>query len=154
MGIIRRVGIAAVAAAVVGVSGAPQAFAADGPPRWPTQTCTVDKGMPHFRTPQAAMVYLAAAWNCHDLTALRHVTTPASRVELQWMTREALDLTLSSCRVDGLPGHHFYSCEFVHHYPKGVPHDDAGPDGLGRAYVQAFPADAPGWYAHEHIGCG
>jgi hypothetical protein len=157
MGIRLRVGRAAAVAALVtaSVAGmAPAAQATSAAPVWPRQVCQVNAGQVHFRTPEAAMRYLAKAWNCNDVAALRHVTTPGSRAELLEMKHEAVNMTLDRCTREGSGDYQTYYCEFTHHYPKGVAHDDPGPDGLGRAYIFVFPARAPGWYAHEHIGCG
>src|ERR1043165_3754950 len=50
-----------------------------------------------FATPEAAMRYLAAAYNARDLTALKRVTTPDARRELDDMRAQAVDLRLASC---------------------------------------------------------
>src|SRR5690348_12791216 len=44
---------------------------------------------PHFDTPEAAMRYLATAWNAMDMTSLKHVTDPNARQLLIDMYREA-----------------------------------------------------------------
>jgi hypothetical protein len=103
-------------------------------------------GPPHFATPEAAMVYLAAAWNRGDLTALNHVTNPAARAQLNAMHGEAVNLRLLSCtkRVQG-----DYDCEFAHDYPNG-----SGPAGAGRAEFLVGPASTPGWYMTVYESCG
>src|SRR4051794_35545636 len=104
MGIRLRVGRAAVVAvlAVAPVAVmAPAAEAVTGTPSWPKQVCHVNTGPVHFRTPQGAMRYLAKAWNCNDVAALRHVTTPGSRAELLAMKHEAVNLSLDRCTSQG-----------------------------------------------------
>src|SRR3954470_9303964 len=71
---------------------------------------------PHFRTPQAAMRYLARAWNRHDLASLRHVTDPMARDALEAMRSEAVNLRLSYC-VKQKAGD--YECYFKHDFPVG-----------------------------------
>ena len=115
-------------------------------PAWPKKRCTVDNGPVHFRTPEATMRYLAAAWNCADIHALRHVTTADSRGQLQWMQREAKNLKLVSCTAYGLSGHHSFSCNFTHDYPRGVGHDNPTATGKGQAWLTVRPARRPGWY--------
>ncbi|MCU1678773.1 MAG: hypothetical protein JWM93_3531 [Frankiales bacterium] len=123
-------------------------------PSWPKQSCTVDRGPVHFRTAAASMRYLARAYNCADITALRRVTTPDTRNMLRWMTIEAVNMRLGSCTLAGSPGWHYYDCTFTHDYPTGVPHDDADADGNGQAFLVARPATRPGWYAGAFAGCG
>ena len=109
---------------------------------------------PHFDTPEAAMRYLAAAWNAHDLTAERHVTDPDARVMLDDMRSEAVKLRFDRCerRDDG--GHDLgdYTCYFAHDYPPNTSTTMAG--GVGQAIVLVGPADTPGWYMTYFRGCG
>lgn len=100
----------------------------------------------HFGTPQAAMTYLATAWNRNDLAALCQVTNPNSRMLLNDMHQEALNLRLKKCeRMDvGL-----YACTFTHDYPK---HMHA--KGTGRTWLEVAAADNPGWYLLDYVGCG
>ena len=150
MGTSRRMGIASVAATITFLPAlllpASASAATDGPPTW-RQRCTVDAGPVHFRTPETAMRYLAAAWNCRDSRALAHVTDPDARGQLQWMTTEAVNLQFVSCTDYGSPGRHVYGCEFTHDYPKGVPHETPTPGGKGHASLVIKPARNPGWYA-------
>src|SRR5262249_14340726 len=53
---------------------------------------TIDDSVQHFDTPEAAMRYLAAAWNADDQVALRHVTDPSARDQLDGMHAEAANL--------------------------------------------------------------
>ena len=100
----------------------------------------------HFDTPEAAMTYLAAAWNRNDLAALCPVTNPNSRFLLNDMHREAVNLRLKNCQqIDvGL-----YQCSFVHDYPK---HMHA--KGHGETWLEVAAADNPGWYLLDYVGCG
>jgi hypothetical protein len=100
----------------------------------------------HFATPQAAMTYLAAAWNRNDLAALCQVTNPNSRMLLNNMHQEALNLRLKKCeRMDvGL-----YACTFTHDYPKHM-----RAKGTGRTWLEVAAADNPGWYLLDYVGCG
>src|SRR5215472_1694666 len=70
---------------------------------------------PHFRTPQAAMRYLAAAYNHHDAAALHEVTTPRSYRELKAMRSQAVNLRLDSCVRN--KGRGDYTCTLTHDYP-------------------------------------
>jgi hypothetical protein len=151
---IIKLGTAAAAAAMtVLVGGAHASALTNTAPTWPKQICSVDKGMVHFRTPEAAMKYLAAAWNCHDVSALRHVTNPDARASLLYMNAEAKNLRFVRCTDYGRPGRHAYGCTFTHDYPASVAHDNPSPDGRGQAYLDVRPARAPGFYATV-VGCG
>ena len=52
---------------------------------------------PHFTTPQAAMTYLAAAYNSDDATAMHAVTDAQAFTSLQAMRLLEVDLQLVSC---------------------------------------------------------
>jgi hypothetical protein len=101
---------------------------------------------PHFNTPDAAMTYLASAWNRDDLDELCQVTNPNARLLLLDMHREATNLRLQRCDRDGV-GH--YSCIFDHDYPKKM-----HKKGVGHTLVDVQSADAPGWYMTIYEGCG
>src|SRR4051812_16507594 len=62
-----------------------------------TTSITMVDGKPHFDTPEAAMTYLAAAWNAHDTVALKQVTDPSARDELDAMHEVAVNLQLDRC---------------------------------------------------------
>lgn len=98
---------------------------------------------PYFRTPEAAMRYLATAYNRHDTANLRHVTTPHARRHLEEMRPVATDLRLVSC-TRWANGQH--ECVFTHAYP-----DKAG---LGKAWLVASPAARRGWFMTKLEGCG
>ena len=100
----------------------------------------------HFDSPEAAMTYLAAAWNRDDLAALCQVTNPNARFELDQMHREAVNLRLKECGKVQIGQ---YSCTFIHDYPKHV-----HKKGTGRAWFDVGAADNPGWYMTVYEGCG
>jgi hypothetical protein len=103
---------------------------------------------PHFATPEAAMRYLASAWNRRDMTALKHVTDPAARQLLVDMYREAANLRLDHCTFTKARGD--YECYFNHGFPKG--YKSQGP--VGHAELTVGPADRPGWYMTYFVSCG
>jgi hypothetical protein len=58
---------------------------------------------PHFDTPQAAMAYLASAYNSDNTTALHAVTEPRAFRALMGMRSEAVNLRLTRCTLIGCP---------------------------------------------------
>ena len=119
--------------------------AADAPS--PTiQVESSDQAGPYFSTPQAAMRYLAAAWNRHDNVALRHVTTPEGRNALEAMRSEAVNLRLRACTKNPAGD---YTCVFDHDYPASM-----HKRGHGIATFIAGPARLHGWYMTYFEGCG
>jgi hypothetical protein len=100
-----------------------------------------------FRTPEAAMRYLAAAYTNHDLKALKHVTTPDARSALEDMRGMASDLHLVSC--DWRAEFGTYSCRFSHHFPTA----DAASVSDGVAWFDVAPAARPGWYMTVMESC-
>ena len=111
-----------------------------------TTSIELVNGKPHFATPEAAMTYLAAAWNANDLVSLKHVTNPAARDELDAMHAHAVDLKLAHC--DEREGLGDYTCTFSHDFPPGVENRDNG-----EAVFIAGPADTPGWYMTVFESC-
>jgi len=111
-----------------------------------TPTPTESPAKPHFDTPEAAMNYLAAAWNNNDLVSLGHVTNPAARSELNAMHSEATNLRLTNCvrRPQG-----DYECFFAHDYPAAL-----HATGTGKAVFLVGPALTPGWYMTVFESCG
>jgi hypothetical protein len=101
---------------------------------------------PYFATPQAAMRYLAAAWNRHDKVALWHVTTPDGRDALEEMRSEAVNLRLRNCTKNPAGD---YTCVFDHDYPLSM-----HKLGHGTATFVAGPAREHGWYMTVFVGCG
>jgi hypothetical protein len=110
------------------------------------QPCPVKTPSPHFATPEAAMRYLARAWNHRDLDALCHVTDPEERRMLLAMHSEAVHLQLRRCWDEGVGA---VGCSFAHDYPRRL-HRHGG----GHAYLEARVARTPGWYATGVVGCG
>jgi hypothetical protein len=102
---------------------------------------------PHFDTPQAAMTYLAAAYNSDDTTALQAVTGAEAFTSLQDMRASDLDLQLVSCwpRRTG-----DYVCSVRYNTSASSPHP-----GTSRvAMLIAAPALDPGWYMYQFLsGC-
>jgi hypothetical protein len=111
-----------------------------------TPSTTTSIVRPHFGTPQAAMRYLAAAYNRRDVAGLHYVTNPSSFKALMAMRSEAVDLQLKSCTRTG---HGDYNCVFRHRYPKRM-HDS----GYGESDFIAAPAINPGWYMYLFEDCG
>ena len=93
----------------------------------------------HFATPEAAMRYLAAAYNRNDLAALKHVTTPEARNNLLFMRPNADNLQLVGCTANA--GRGDFLCGFTHGFPAVTHHA-----GTGHAHFTAAPADKVGWY--------
>jgi hypothetical protein len=104
----------------------------------PTPTTPAPRQL-HFATPEAAMQYLASAYNRNDLAALKHVTTPEARNNLLFMRPNADNLRLVGCTRNAARGD--YLCGFTHGFPAAT-HQA----GTGRAHFTAAPADKVGWY--------
>jgi hypothetical protein len=149
-GLARRVALVlaapAAAVAVITAAAAPAASAAQRPAAEQPAAAAHYAG-PHFRTPQAAMRYLAAAYNRHDTTALHHVTTPASYQELTAMRSGAVNLKLVKCVANKARGD--YTCIFSHDYPPKL-----HKKGHGSSNVLVAPALNPGWYMYALLDCG
>jgi len=139
----RTATVAALAALTITTVTGTSAYAASpGAPAWPTRTCVVDSGAVHFRTPEAAMRYLAKAWNCRDLAAVRHLTNPDSRNQMLAMATPTSRLSFSSCERFGTPGWRTWECTFDDVYPAGTTDTE-------RELHQIFtvkPARGPGFY--------
>jgi hypothetical protein len=108
-------------------------------PTVPTQPKVDPPRTLRFATPEGAMRYLAAAYNRHDVTALKHVTNPVARQSLDAMRAMAENLRLVGCERNAERGD--YLCEFTHDYPAS-----AHLKGRGSAHFTAAPADRVGWY--------
>lgn len=120
----------------------------------PTGTPTVSAApawtpdpVPSFGTPEAAMRYLADAWNRLDLEALMHVTDPSAREELNAMHREATDLRLHRCLRQEAGD---YLCTFTHGFPPGYQHRGT----VGTAGFRVGPVRRSGWYMTVYEYCG
>ena len=109
-------------------------------------SCPAGSPSVHFDTPQAAMGYLAHAWNVRDYAALCTVTNPAARYLLVNMHREAVNLRLHACEKNGVGS---YVCTFFHDYPARM-----HKSGHGRTWLDVAAAEKPGWYMTVYEGCG
>ena len=112
---------------------------------------------PHFTTPDAAMRYLVAAYNLHDLKAEMHVTTPDSRAALENERQWVNTFSFHSCTVN--PGGGDYSCQFdmvskVKTTDQGTDSFGADVQQMGEITVLVAPAQRPGWYMYYNEGCG
>jgi hypothetical protein len=114
---------------------------------------------PHFATPDAAMRYLVAAYNRHDIASEMHVTTPDSRAALETERQWVNTFSFHSCTVN--PGGGDYSCQFdMVSKVKKATNDDFNPFGddvvenMGEITVLVAPAQRPGWYMYFNEGCG
>jgi hypothetical protein len=118
----------------------------------PTAVATPGAKRPHFATPEAAMRYLATAWNANDLTSLKHVTQGTARMLLLGMHHEAVNLRLDNCDLRA-GGKGDYLCHFTHDYPASVPASQR--QGThGTAEFIAAPSSSVGWYMFAYEGCG
>jgi hypothetical protein len=104
---------------------------------------------PHFTTPQAAMIYLAASYNSGNTTAMHTVTTPQAFTALLAMRSSDVNFQLESCtaRAQG-----DYVCDFRYAYT----HNTASGQTSDTRYAMAIVAPAlnPGWYMYKFIfGC-
>jgi hypothetical protein len=102
------------------------------------------RGTPWFKTPQAAMRYLATAYGNRDDKALAQVTTPDARRELIAMRGYAPALWLKACTK--LPAGD-YDCTFGHSVQKTGKRD-------GYARFRVGPAIRHGWYMTVLEDCG
>src|SRR5260370_15893031 len=116
-------------------------------PAPPTSQSALASGYagPHFDTPQAAMTYLAAAYNSDDITALHHVTEPRAFRLLMAMRSGAVNLRLTHCTPNPRGD---YTCYFRHDFPASE-HQS----GHGQAVFIAAPALNPGWYMYQFQSC-
>ena len=114
-------------------------------PSAPTRAETA--ASPHFSTPQAAMTYLASAWNRNDLTQLGYVTDPQARAALADMHSDATNLRLHDCTARSVGD---YICNFDHDFlPGTAPSSGAA----GQAVFLVAPATTPGWYMTVFESC-
>jgi hypothetical protein len=124
---------------------APPAPATPAPSTSTVPATTAGYTGPHFPTPQAAMTYLAAAYNSDDTAALHAVTNAQSFASLQSMRSTDVGLRLTSCRATG---HGDDECTFRYTYV------GEGQHAARNAMVTAAPALNPGWYMYRFIeGC-
>jgi hypothetical protein len=126
--------------------------------------------VPHFDTPDAAMRYLVAAYNAHDLTAEKHVTTPDARTQLESERQWVNTFSFDNCQVDGTQGDYVCVFDMASMVPTpsasaaadtatdGTATDSTGSTGaateMGEITVIVAPALRPGWYMYASEGCG
>lgn len=118
------------------------------------QTCSAS-GAPHFDTPEAAMSYLASAWNSNDVREIDYVTDPAGRAQMDSMASLMVNLQFKSCTENPAVGD--YTCYFTHDIARSststtYPNPMNYPP--GEAVFTVAPAEAPGWYLTEVLHCG
>jgi hypothetical protein len=111
-------------------------------------------GTPHFSTPDAAMAYLAAAWNSGNVQEIDYVTDPAGRNQMNSMAAQMVNLQFKSCTENPAGD---YTCYFMHDIAQNVtgttyPNPDGYPP--GEAVFTVAPAATPGWYLTEVEHCG
>ena len=111
-------------------------------------------GAPHFATPDAAMTYLAAAWNDSDVRRIDYVTDPNGRTEMNAMAAQMVNLRFDHCAANPAGD---YTCFFRHDItPSTSPTTYPNPAGYppGEAVFTVAPAAGPGWYLTQVIHCG
>jgi predicted lipid-binding transport protein (Tim44 family) len=141
---------AAQQAAATGTPAAAPAATPTSPaatPTSPAQPSTAAPGntRPHFDTPQAAMIYLAHAYNTWDVTALHNVTEPRAFARLVDMRSDAFNLRLKYCTANPRGD---FTCYFRHDFPVSE-----HKTGYGQAVFIAAPALTPGWYMYQFQSC-
>lgn len=117
------------------------------------QVCSA-AGAPHFESPQAAMVYLASAWNSGDVQKIDYVTDPNGRRQMDAMAAQMADLRFESCTQNPNGD---YTCYFSHAIaPSTSPTTYPNPAGYppGEAVFTVAPATGPGWYLTYVVHCG
>jgi hypothetical protein len=111
-------------------------------------------GAPHFDTPEAAMTYLASAWNAGNVQEIDYVTDPAGRQQMDSMASLMMNLQFRYCTRNPAGD---YTCYFMHDiaassssttYPNPANYPP------GEAVFTVAPAATPGWYLTNVIHCG
>lgn len=134
--------------------GAPCSLTRTGTSQVPVAQVCSATGAPHFDTPQAAMAYLANAWNAGNVEQIDYVTDPTGREQLDSMANMLVNLRFERCAAN--PGGD-YTCFFSHDIvPSSSPTTYPNPMNYppGEAVFTAAPAATPGWYLTEVIHCG
>jgi len=126
-------------------SAAPPSAPSSAPSSESGSTTPTPKPALHFATPEAAMRYLAAAYNRNDLPALKKVTNEPARAALVELRKEATNLQLTGCSRQPRGD---YVCSFRHDFPA---HRHRA--GHGQAAFLAAPANKPGWYMTVLLDC-
>jgi hypothetical protein len=117
---------------------------------------------PHFATPDAAMRYLVAAYNAHDLRSEMHVTTPDARTQLETERQWVNTFSFNNCQVDGTQGDYICQFDMASMVATASPGtgtaagntSSATATAMGEITVLVAPADRPGWYMYGNMGCG
>ncbi|HEY2213979.1 MAG TPA: hypothetical protein VGH31_02895, partial [Acidimicrobiales bacterium] len=65
----------------------------------PVGTVCAATGTPHFASPNAAMTYLANAWNTGNVQEVDYVTDPAGRDQMNSMAAQMVNLQFKSCTL-------------------------------------------------------
>jgi hypothetical protein len=120
----------------------------------PVNEVCSSSGAPHFETPDAAMTYLASAWNSNNVRELDYVTNPAGRAQMNSMAALMVNLQFKSCTENPAGD---YTCYFNHDIaPSTSPTTYPNPAGFppGEAVFTVAPAIGPGWYLTNVIHCG
>jgi hypothetical protein len=151
--------VATTATTPPSASASPSASAPPSVKASPSASTPPSSSAPHFTTPDAAMRYLVAAYNSHNIAAEMHVTTPDSRAALETERQWVNTFSFHSCTLN--PGGGDYSCQFdMVSKVKTTTSDDFNPFGqdvvenMGEITVLVAPAQRPGWYMYFNEGCG
>lgn len=122
-----------------------------------TTMATKTVPVPHFTTPDAAMRYLAAAYNSGNEAAIRHVTTPDSRGQFESERQWVKTFRFRDCTANGAPAWD-YTCvlDIVANAPGVSPNIDAttGAVVMDEVALLVAPAARTGYYLEANQGCG
>jgi hypothetical protein len=123
----------------------------------PDHTASASGAAPHFATPDAAMRYLAAAYNSGDEVAIRHVTTPDSRSDFEAERQWVKTFSFRDCAAMGAP-YWTYNCtlDITANMPGVNPNIDAttGLVVMDEVALEVAPAARTGYYVDAVEGCG
>ena len=111
-------------------------------------------GTPHFASPDAAMAYLAHAWNSGNVQEVDYVTDPAGRDQMNSMAAQMVNLQFKSCTANPAGD---YTCYFMHDIAptvSGTTYPNPNNYPPGEAVFTVAPASTPGWYLTEVEHCG
>ncbi len=118
-----------------------------------SQVCS-SSGAPYFDSPEAAMTYLAGAWNADNVQDLDYVTDPAGRQEMDSMATLMVNLQLKNCVAN--PGGDD-TCYFTHDIAQSTS-STTYPNPMnyppGEAVFTVAPASTSGWYLTRVVHCG
>jgi hypothetical protein len=103
------------------------------------------------------MRYLVAAYNSGDETAIRHVTTPDSRIQFESERQWVRTFRFRSCTANGAPAWDFTCVLDIVATMPGVTTNTDPATGLpimNEVTVLVSPAARPGYYLSANQGCG